>query len=266
MSDCTERSDGQERTQKAGPRVRAAERLRSVDGACRRIAYAVLVAAVRGRRERGGPWGEAVLAEFAMTSGGRESVRWAIGGLRTVWHERRSRWRYLPRFDTPVRRIAGAAVLGILGAVLANQFLFSTRFIPSSGMAPTLRISDRILMDRVGFRLTGIHRDDVVFYTAQVDGGTHSFVKRVVGLPGDVVECRDGRVFRNGTALEEHAQAGAESFSDPVIDCPRTVVPDGKLFVVGDNWQVSMDSRQNGPIPQDAVEGRMLVRVWPLRR
>ena len=59
----------------------------------RRAARAVLVAAVRGRRARGGPWGEAALAEFDQTIGSWEAVRWAAGGLRAVWHERRARIR-----------------------------------------------------------------------------------------------------------------------------------------------------------------------------
>src|SRR6185369_4917294 len=87
----------------------------------RRIAHAVLVAAVRGRRERGGDWGEAVLAEFAETTGNLEAVRWTLGGVRAAWHERRGRARQLPRNVRIARRTVAVLVIGLVAALAVNQ-------------------------------------------------------------------------------------------------------------------------------------------------
>ena len=227
----------------------------------RRVARAVLVAAVRGRRARGGPWGEAALAEFDQTTGGWEAVRWAAGGLRAVWHERRARTRTLPRGV----RLQRAAVLAILlmvpVAVVVNQFVLTPRYMPSGSMEPTVLVQDRFLVDKVSFRLTGIRHGDIVEFDSPLQPGT-PMLKRVIGLPGDTIECRTGRVYRDGTALDEPYVDSVASTND--CGAPVTV-PDGELFVLGDHRLVSQDSRQLGMIRQDAVDGRLLARIWPLR-
>ena len=226
----------------------------------RRVARAVLVAAVRGRRARGGPWGEAALAEFDQTNGRWEAVRWAAGGLWAVWHERRAEIRTLPRGVRAQRALLGAALLSLPAAVVVNQFVLTARYIPSGSMEPTVRVQDRILIDRVGFRLTGVRYGDIVeFSIPQVPGSPA--LKRVIGLPGDTIECRQGRVFRNGAALDEpYVERG-----DSTDDCGAPVtVPAAALFVLGDHRRVSQDSRRWGTIPQGAVDGRLLTKIWPL--
>ncbi|GAA3347553.1 hypothetical protein GCM10020358_62790 [Amorphoplanes nipponensis] len=226
----------------------------------RRVARTVLVAAVRGRRDRGGPWGEAALAEFDQTTGRWEALRWAAGGLRAVWHERRARIKTLPRGVRLQRALVGAALLSVPAAVVVNQFLLTPRYVPSGSMEPTVQVQDRILVDRVSFRLTGVRYGDIVeFTTPRVPG--YPVLKRVIGLPGDTIECRGGQVYRDGTALNE-----------PYLDTPAATencgaavtVPAGELFVLGDHRVVSQDSRQWGTIPVDAVDGRLLTKFWPL--
>ncbi|MFI7543676.1 signal peptidase I [Actinoplanes sp. NPDC049599] len=226
----------------------------------RRAARAVLVAAVRGRRDRGGPWGEAALAEFDQTTGRWEAVRWAAGGLRAVWHERRAKIKTMPTRVRVQRAAIGAALLALPAAVVVNQFVLTPRYIPSGSMEPTVQVQDRILIDRVSFRLTGIRYGDIVEFTTPQVPGRH-VLKRVIGLPGDTIECRGGAVFRDGAALPEPY---LESVGD-TTDCGAPVtVPAGALFVLGDHRLVSQDSRQWGTIPQDAVDGRLLTRIWPL--
>lgn len=230
----------------------------------RRAARAILVAAVRGRGERGGPWGEAALAEFDQTDGRWEALRWAAGGLRAVWHERRARIRGLPRAVRIQRAVAATAVLGLLASLVINQFVLTSRYMPSNAMAPTVPVAGRFLLDKVGFRVTGVELGDIVEFPMPDAPGLHA-VKRVVGLPGDTIECRDGRVYRDGTALDEPYLAGDPALSR-TTDCGGPVtVPAGGLYVLGDHRTVSRDSRQWGSIPQHSVDGRLVTVIWPLR-
>jgi signal peptidase I len=225
----------------------------------RRVTRAVLVAAVRGRRDRGGPWGEAVLAEFDQTTGQWEGLRWAAGGLRAVWHERRGRIKTLPRRVRIQRRAAATALLGLLAAVIVNQFALTTRYMPSGAMEPTVPVSGRFLLDKVAFRVTGIDHGDIVEF-AMPDLPSEHAVKRVIGLPGDTITCRDGVVLRNGTPLNEPYLTSASG----TVDCGGpVVVPPDALFVLGDHREVSKDSRHWGPIPLSAVDGRLVTKFWP---
>lgn len=222
----------------------------------RAAARAVLAAAVRGRRGRGGPWGEAVLAEFEQTTGRWEAVRWAAGGLRAVWQERRATARTRPRYVRISRRIVTTAVVGLLAALVVNQFVVTPRFMASGSMEPNVWVGDRYLADRVGFRLTGLRHGDLVEFPMP-DDPQRVALKRIIGLSGDVIDCSDGRVFRNGVQLPEpYVEPGSGT------DCAPVTVAAGQLYVLGDHRVVSQDSRHWGPVEEEAVIGRYLVRVW----
>jgi signal peptidase I len=239
---------------------------RSDGGLVRSIAHAVLVAAVRGRRERGGPWGEAVLAEFAETRGGWEATRWAAGGLRAALHERRGRAPRLTPAQQLNTRIVLVGVLAIVAAFLVNSYVVTTRFTPSSSMEPTLQIGDRWLLDMASFRLTGLYHGDVIVVERYDDQGRRLFdvAKRVIGLPGDVIECRGGDVYRDGVALDEpYLPLDPE---DARTDCATVTVPSDAVYLLGDERALASDSRQDGPYPMDRVEGRVVGRIWPIRR
>ena len=231
------------------------------ESAVRRLAYRVLVTAVRGRRERGGDWGEAVLAEFGETRGDWEAVRWAAGGLRAVWRE-------LPRPIGITYRAIGLVVVSVVAGLLINPFVLTVGYVPSGSMEPTQQIGDRYLLDKVSYRLTGIHRGDLVVIVDPVSGGgdvpANPRVKRVIGLPGDTIECRDGQVWRNGKQLEEPYLANG--VDDTRTDCTTVKVPSNELYLLGDHRLVSQDSRQSGPFSEALVQGRVLTRVWPFRR
>jgi signal peptidase I len=228
----------------------------------RAAARAVLVAAVRGRRARGGPWGEAVLAEFGQTTGRWEAVRWTAGGLKAVWQERRAKAKTRPRYVRISRRIVTTTVIGLLAALVVNQFVLTPRYMMTGSMKPTVRIGDRYLVDRVGFRVTGIVRGDLVEFPIP-DAPRIPALKRVIGLPGDVIDCRNGKVFRDGAEISEpYLNADVP---DPGTDCSAVTVPAGSLYVLGDDRPVSQDSRQWGFIAESAVTGRYLLPLWPVR-
>ncbi|GIJ61238.1 hypothetical protein Vau01_087540 [Virgisporangium aurantiacum] len=235
----------------AGPSSTARPRERDPVRAAARF---VLTVAVRGRRTRGGPWGEAVLAEFGETRGRWQAIRWAAGGLRTAWRERRQRVRELPRAIRIGRRVAIATVLVLVAGVAVSRFALTPYYTADAAMEPTFAVADRWVLDRVSLRVAGIHHGDVVAYRkryAQIER-----IRRVIGLPGDTVECRDGRVHRNGTVLDEPYLAdGART------DCEPTTVPAGSLYVLGDNRSISTDSRHEGTVAMASVVGRV-VDLW----
>ncbi len=234
---------------------------RTDDDLFRRIARAVLTVAVRGRRERGGPWGEAVLGEFDHTTGRWEAVRWAAGGLSAVWQERRGRLRDRPRYVRVSLRVVGYGLTVLIAATLLNRFVIASYYIPSGGMQPTLEVVDRWLVDKVTFRVTGLRHGDIVAVRWPGLDDEPAWAKRIIGLPGDSISCHDGRVFRNGTALvEPYLPADPQA---AFTECTPVTVPSDSLYLLGDHRVVSIASQQLGTVPVGAVEGRFLVRYWP---
>jgi signal peptidase I len=188
--------------------------------------------------------------------------------------------------EMPILLIVALAI-----AIVVKTFLVQAFYIPSISMSPTLEKGDRILVCRVCVRFGDIHRGDVIVFSdphpaAGVDRGpigaalhwlgegigvaqpeNEDFIKRVIGLPGDVVELHDGTLFVNGAIVDE-------PYLNPEIDTssygPKSV-PDGMLFVLGDNRAHSGDSRFEPPVgvglvPEDAVIGKAFVIVFPPSR
>ena len=151
--------------------------------------------------------------------------------------------------------------------------------IPSASMEPTLRcarpaagcdatFSDRVIANRLAYRFRDPHRGDIVVFTAPAaaavqctEGGT--YVKRIVGLPGEVVSERDGFVFVDGKPLHEPYVDPARRDSQTKT-WPR--VPKGEYFMMGDNRSGSCDSREWGPAPRKNLIGPVLLTYWPVTR
>jgi signal peptidase I len=183
-------------------------------------------------------------------------------------------------------------------ALLIKTFLIQAFFIPSGSMENTLRVRDRVLVNKLVYEVRDPARGEVIVFRGtdswapeggiQVPTGAaarlsrglgelvglaqpdeRDFVKRVIGLPGDVVACCDkrGRVTVNGHPLTEpYVYDDTTSEQRPF---GPVNVPAGRLFVMGDHRRVSADSRQylqdrwQGTVPVDQVIGRAFVRVWP---
>lgn len=163
----------------------------------------------------------------------------------------------------------GVVVVGaILVALLVKTFLIQAFQIPSASMHPTLLEGDRVLVNKLSYRLHDINRGDVVVFRRPVNmsagpNDPEDLIKRVVGLPGDTLQTRGDTLYVNGRALHEPYLAKGTSTLN--IDEPVTV-PAGRIWVMGDNRGDSQDSRVFGPIPQDSVVGRAFVRMWPPSR
>jgi signal peptidase I len=167
--------------------------------------------------------------------------------------------------------IAGGA---LLVAFVIKTFLLQAFYIPSLSMAPTLKINDRVLVNKLSYDLHDVHRGDVVVFESPPNDGsaTKDLIKRVVGLPGETVEARDGHVVINGQVLNEpYLDRDVETRGAICqIDKPgcegqeKMVVPKDTYFVMGDNRANSRDSRFIGAIPGSLIIGRAFVRVWPV--
>jgi signal peptidase I len=167
-----------------------------------------------------------------------------------------------------------AVVIGALVvALVVKTFLFQAFFIPSASMEPTLSEGDRVLVNKISYDLHDVHRGDVIVFELSSEDvgpdGIKDLIKRVIGLPGDVIETREGVVYVNDRAVEEPYLAEGtitgdpEDSQNPAIE--RQTVPDDHVFVLGDNRSNSADSRypNRGPIPVDTIVGRAFVVVWP---
>lgn len=128
-------------------------------------------------------------------------------------------------------------------------------------MYPTFHDGGRVVLNGAQQFWTP-HHGDVVVFNPPIDA-TKPYIKRIIGLPGDHIQMIDGQVWRNGVALDEPYVGGAVSSCIRGVHCDL-VVPEGQLFVMGDNRQNSTDSRVFGPIDRDAVIGEVLFTFWPL--
>lgn len=170
-----------------------------------------------------------------------------------------------------------AAIVGALVvALVVKTFLFQAFYIPSASMEPTLVEGDRVLVNKLSYDLHDVNRGDVVVFELPPEDvgpdGIKDLIKRVIGLPGDTIETRDGSVYVNDRRLEEPYLAEGTRTGDPTQgnnpEIPRQTVPEGTVFVMGDNRANSHDSRyaDRGPIPVDSIVGRAFVIVWPLSK
>ena len=158
----------------------------------------------------------------------------------------------------------GLVVLALVIALLIKTFLFQAFYIPSESMVPTLKVHDRVLVNKLSYKLHPVHRDDIVVFKApkNSDPGIDDLVKRVIGLPGESVSGHGGHVYINGQELKETYLPSGTFTSDfsPVK------IPANSYWVMGDNRGNSRDSRVFGTIAKHEIVGRVFVRIWPLSR
>jgi signal peptidase I len=143
-----------------------------------------------------------------------------------------------------------------------RPFVMEAFWIPSGSMIPTLEIGDRVLVNKFIYRFTDPSRGDIIVFES-VDNSNEDLIKRVVGLPGDTIAVRGGKLFVNGEPQKEpytNKKVPDRSFY------ARTTVPKNHVFVMGDNRGNSADSRVFGPLPEKNIEGEAFLRFWPPER
>jgi signal peptidase I len=155
--------------------------------------------------------------------------------------------------------IVGALVV----ALLVKTFLFQAFSIPSGSMQPTLRPGDRVMVNKLSYRFGDIERGHLIVFErppSMPELATKDLIKRVIALPGESVEARDGVVHIDGAALDEpYLPEGTRT-----ENLPLQTIPEGHYLVLGDNRGSSQDGRAFGPIAEELVIGRAFLRIWPV--
>ena len=158
-----------------------------------------------------------------------------------------------------------ALIAIVLVFLIIRPFIMQAFYIPSGSMRPTLLERDHILVNKFVYRLHEPRRGDVIVFKsppgASLDGQERDFIKRLIGVPGDVIEVKDEAVYRNHHRLNE-----PYILQTPDYDMPPLKVPPGELFVMGDNRRNSNDSHAWGPLDRKRVIGEAMFRFWPLNR
>ena len=184
-------------------------------------------------------------------------------------------------YNSPVQSIVELVkilIAALFIALIIRFFIIQPYVIPSESMLHTLQIGDRLFVTRFSY---GIHlpfrerellstgepgHGDIIVFPYPVDK-RQDYIKRVVGIPGDVLEIRNKRLFRNGEAVVEeyviHTDPGIAYRRD---NMPALTVPPGKVFVLGDNRDQSLDSRFWGFVDKETIHGKALLIYWSSTR
>jgi signal peptidase I len=187
---------------------------------------------------------------------------------------------YEEQFDTTISRRSrrerrnnaskksGGGVLEFLIILLVSfvlvfgfvrPFVVEAFWIPSASMVPTLKYGDRVLVNKFIYRFTEPQRGDIIVFKS-VEGDGQDLIKRVVGVPGDEIAVRGGKLFVNGVPQKEPYVN--KKYPDRSFYAPTTV-PKDHVFAMGDNRANSQDSRVFGPVPEQNIEGEAFLRFWP---
>jgi len=152
-------------------------------------------------------------------------------------------------------------------ALVIRAFVAEPRYIPSDSMLPTLKVGDRVVVEKISYLFRPPASGEVIVFNPplqlQMRGydSDQAFIKRVIGTPGKTIAVQGGKVYLNDTPLEEDYIA-----EPPAYQMRPVSVPNEQLFVMGDNRNNSNDSHVWGFLPQKQIIGRAFFRFWPLSR
>ena len=159
-------------------------------------------------------------------------------------------------------------ILDVLETILLAAILFLTINALSArvrvegfSMVPTLQDGEFVLVNRLAYQMGTHQRGDIIVFHHPSGQKQEDLIKRIIGLPGDHIKAEGGSIFVNDTQLKEDKYTNA-----PPAYSGEWVVPDGQLFVLGDNRNNSSDSHQWGFVPFDDIVGKAVVIYWPLNQ
>lgn len=155
-----------------------------------------------------------------------------------------------------------AILFALIIALVIRGFIFEPMIVPTGSMIHTIEINDRILVNKFIYRFQDPDYNDIVVFKFP-DDPRQTFVKRLIGKEGDIIEIKDGNLLRNNELVEE-------SYLKEVMqgEFGPYRVPEGHYFMMGDNRNNSKDSRfwENKYVPRNRVVGKATYRIWPISR
>jgi signal peptidase I len=178
-----------------------------------------------------------------------------------------------PRPSAKRRTIEWIAIVAIavVFALLLRVFVVQTFFIPSGSMIPTLQVGDRIVVNKLAYRLHGVGRGDIIVFQAPPEvakacqTNDKDLVKRVIGLPNETISDRGGTVYINNKPLAEPWLPKNDPMTYTAAFAPVHIGPHS-YFVMGDNRTDSCDSRFWGTVNRSLIIGKVDMRIWPISR
>ena len=162
-------------------------------------------------------------------------------------------------------------VIGLSLFLVVYLFFMQPHQVSGLSMFPTLHTDDYVLTDKVSYKVGTPQRGDIIVFhappAAHCPAGTGcDFIKRVIGLPGDTVEIKDGKFYVNNTLLpESYIPEGTPTLAKTFTSGRSVFLGQDEYFVSGDNRENSSDSREWGPISSKLIVGRAFFRYWPLK-
>lgn len=145
-------------------------------------------------------------------------------------------------------------------SLAVRAYVVSPYRVEMTSMLDTLHPNDLVLVDKISYKFHSPKRGDVVVFVPP-NNPNEKYIKRVIGLPGEIIEVRDNKVYINGAPLEEPYINSPMSYDTGPVE-----VPEGHVFVMGDNRSVSLDSRSFGPIEFSKIVGKAMFVYFPLNR
>jgi signal peptidase I len=175
--------------------------------------------------------------------------------------------RRSPKEENPWLEAAKTIGLSLFLALGIRQFVAEARYIPSESMVPTLEINDRLIVEKISYLVNPPQREDIIVFwpndrlRQQQPKLKDAFIKRLIGLPGEKVEVKGGKVYINDQPLrEKYIEA------EPDYEWGPEIVPENSYLVLGDNRNNSYDSHFWGYVPRQNIIGRAAFRFWPPNR
>lgn len=177
--------------------------------------------------------------------------------------------------DKPVRKrkpisiileLLTYAVIVYACVYLIPTYVMQRTIVDGPSMLDTLHDNESLLVDKFYYKIGGLNRFDIIVFYPHGRGDEEYYVKRIIGLPGETIQIIGSDIYINGEVLDEHY--GKDPIDDPGIAAEPITLGDNEFFVLGDNREISLDSRYEdvGLVSGKNIGGRAMIRIWPLNK
>jgi signal peptidase I len=158
--------------------------------------------------------------------------------------------------------VAKSTAISLVIAIFIINFIFQMVTVKGDSMIPTLQNNDKLILEKVSYRITSVKRNDIVVikYPADI---SERIIKRVIAVGGDKVKISDNKLYINGKTINEYYKN-----EDIMKDYDEAQVPQDSIFVLGDNRNFSKDSRSSdiGFVKLNLLEGKAVIRLYPFNK